>query len=239
MTAGFVGVASTLALTGCASDPADEPASTAATPMVKAYAPGEQVGGKSLTEWFVAWNAWVQAQMGPNYPNTDTTGQYCAVGQDPNSPVFYLTGTFGGPATRTCTVSSSKVIFVPLISAGADNAGVPADKVATEAQLMKAGADLVDSMDPASLVLRVDDVSVPDLPGYKVGPVNEPYNVPPGENVYKYYGIDFSGPVDASYGGGYGVLLPPFTKGTHKVEFGAALKDKSFSVAVKYTLDVQ
>jgi len=64
------------------------------------------------------WKRFLNVDL-PNSPIVDTTGAMCHNGQ--GGPFFYLHGTYGGNATRTCNnVCSSKYIVVPLINAICD-----------------------------------------------------------------------------------------------------------------------
>ncbi len=60
---------------------------------------------------------WIRWAMGLPFstgPITDTTGAACAQGQ--SGPVWYLAGTSGGLATRSCTIPKHKFLYVPLIN---------------------------------------------------------------------------------------------------------------------------
>lgn len=73
-----------------------------------------KVYGKTYGEWSAAWWQWVGSLPSDMNPIADTTGDLCDVGQA--GPVWFLAGTSGGLAERTCTIPAGKAIFYPLIN---------------------------------------------------------------------------------------------------------------------------
>ena len=61
-----------------------------------------------------AWWHWALETPAATNPVLDTTGARCGVNQA--GPIFFLAGTFGGDAERTCTISSSKTLFFPIVN---------------------------------------------------------------------------------------------------------------------------
>src|ERR1035437_707773 len=63
--------------------------------------PSQPHYGKTDDDWATAWNQWLfKVTDCSKEPIKDTTGQSCAINQDPVSPVFFLTGTYGGTVVR-------------------------------------------------------------------------------------------------------------------------------------------
>ncbi len=60
------------------------------------------------------WLAWAMGLPYSTGPITDTTGAAC--GQSQSGPVWYLAGTAGGDATRSCTIPRHKFLYLPLIN---------------------------------------------------------------------------------------------------------------------------
>src|SRR2546426_11911178 len=64
--------------------------------------------GKTYAEWSEVWWQWALSFPAATNPIADLTGADCALGQTgPDAfpverPVWFLAGTFGSPATRTC-----------------------------------------------------------------------------------------------------------------------------------------
>src|SRR5689334_20097251 len=84
--------------------------------------------GKTYAEWSASWVSYANSVAPPDCvsPMLDATGASCTLYQDPQSPVFFLVGNWGGVSRRTeCVVPSGKALFFPLVNVWADNAGVP------------------------------------------------------------------------------------------------------------------
>ena len=71
--------------------------------------------GKTYGEWAAEW--WQWALAGPDGMNVvqDTTGEFCDLNQ-PAGNVWFLAGTFGGLAERSCTIPPNKALFYPLLN---------------------------------------------------------------------------------------------------------------------------
>src|SRR5687767_14353396 len=69
-----------------------------AEPTLDILDPTEVHYGKTYEEWAAAWVQYVNDVAPPECinPILDTTGETCALYQDPESPVFLLVGNFGG-----------------------------------------------------------------------------------------------------------------------------------------------
>jgi hypothetical protein len=59
----------------------------------------------------------------PLNPATEPTSKNCAINQ--TGPVWFLPGTTGGAAERTCTIPAGKAILFPVISSECDYASYP------------------------------------------------------------------------------------------------------------------
>jgi hypothetical protein len=71
--------------------------------------------GESWERWITAWWLWCLSDPFGASPAEDITGEFCCKNQcDPN--VWFLAGTFGGKAERTCTISVGKAIFFPIVN---------------------------------------------------------------------------------------------------------------------------
>jgi hypothetical protein len=73
-----------------------------------------KVYGKTYGEWSAAWWQWAGSIPSDTNPIGDTTGEFCDLGQ--SGPVWFLAGTFGGTAERTCTIPAGRAILYPLIN---------------------------------------------------------------------------------------------------------------------------
>jgi hypothetical protein len=77
------------------------------------FEPQSSPYGKTYGEWSAKWWQWLLAIPKESNPNLDTTGANCGVGQ--SGKVWFLAGTFGGPATRTCTIPRKKALLFPVL----------------------------------------------------------------------------------------------------------------------------
>lgn len=144
--------------------------------------------------------------------------------------VVFLAGTAGGPAARSCTISSDKAILVPMINVECSEIE---GNGTTPPKLRSCAAGIADQF--TNLSLAVDGVAVPgDLAKFRVSsPVfrftsvaNNVFGVPAATNT-------------RSVADGYWALLRPLSVGTHTVSFGGQYPPGGFVTAVTYTLTVQ
>ena len=71
--------------------------------------------GKTWQLWVAEWWKWCYAEPLSSSPITDNDGKFASRYQeDPN--VWFLGGTAGGYAERTCTVPSGKSLFFPIVN---------------------------------------------------------------------------------------------------------------------------
>jgi hypothetical protein len=73
-----------------------------------------QTFGASYGEWSARWWQWALSIPAETNPILDMDGANCANGQ--YDDVWFLAGTFGGPAVRSCTIPAGKPIFFPLLN---------------------------------------------------------------------------------------------------------------------------
>jgi hypothetical protein len=86
-----------------------------AAPIASGQTVSHRLGVKALTE---AWWTWALADpspLGGELTNDYEGGQQCE-GEFVEG-VFFLAGTFGGDATRTCTVPAKTALFFPVVNA--------------------------------------------------------------------------------------------------------------------------
>ena len=174
--------------------------------------------GKSYGEWQGEWWRWLYGAPGSTHPILDATGVHCAVNQTASSPVFFLGGTFGGKASRKCRIPKGKAIFFPILNTAADNGGVPAGEVLTEAQL-RASLD-TDPFKEATVAASLDGKDIPDLKRYLVPISRFSYTVPAGDNIYQANGTEgVSGVIEPAFATGFYLLMPALAAGPHQLKF--------------------
>ena len=207
----FVVAASLLALAGCSANTA-----TAIEPLT----PGEPHYGHTHEELAGDWWAWHYGMPQAGNPVLDTTGADCANGQPDD--VFFLAGTYGESVRRTCTLPAGRPIFFPIVNINADNGGVPADMLATEAELTGFVSDSMDAIDTLSLEIDGASWDTEALRELRVD-TRFAYDVPDVHpNIYDRYDVVFSGHVEPAFTDGYWVYLPPLPAGTHHIAFTAS-----------------
>jgi hypothetical protein len=233
-----------LALTAC-GDGDDEPA-PAKTP-IDLLDPSVAHEGKTYAEWAAAWVQYWTGTAPPECVNpiTDATGAGCTLYQDPEAPVFFLVGNFGGVSLRdACVVPAGKSLFLPLISTIGDNAGVPADMLLSDADLENFVEASFDVMLATSLHLSVDGQSIARLE--RGGIRSAPYSIDlaPEANLYTpCSGVEgVEGKFDG-YVSGYWAMLAPLSPGAHTLQFGGNTSDspqgQPLTIDVRYDLTVE
>jgi hypothetical protein len=205
------------------------PAAAASFTVVQ---PTEKYAGKTYGQWSVAWWQWAAAAV-PS-PVTDPTGADCAVGQ--RGPVWFLAGTTGGTATRSCTIPSGKGILFPVINGECSTVeGTP------EADLAACATGQIDDF-VTETSASVDGTAI-DLG-------------PPGPNArFRFTSHPLVFPITFASGNGFGVpagtgkaaadgywvLVKPLTVGSHTIDFHGTLVagDFTFETGAHYNLTVR
>ncbi len=185
--------------------------------------------GQTYGEWAAAWWQWALAQVVP--PMLDETGEQCGDGQ--SGPVWFLAGTFGGHAERSCTVPADKAIFFPIMNTlWWPEAGETVEEVRA---LAAADMDAV-----TKLSCTIDDKDLKDLFSYRA---QDPYadgfcvTFPEG-NVLGFPAGDLCTVVTD----GYWIMLRPLSPGQHTIRFKGRSGPPSaggFELDVIYHLTVE
>lgn len=138
-------------------------------------------------------------------PLTDQTGKNC--GQKQNGPVWFLLGTTGGQATRSCSIAAGKSILFPVINSECSYSERPALK--TEADLAQCAK--LQNAATTNLQVTLDGVNIQQLDKYRV--TSPLFNLTiPANNV-------FGSPVGTTQAVADGWYV--FLKGTQGVVFHA------------------
>lgn len=206
--------------------------------------------GKSYNEWSAAWWQWADSIPYDHNPMVDTNGAYCGVSQ--HGPVWFLAGTVGSEATRSCTIPRGKMIFFPIINVINDYPcpvqGFQPGPRQTLEQFLTIGygsnvgaRQYIDHVVGASASL--DDQPVQDL------------LLPPEASLYRTTSPMFFFRGDpslqvldpclpkafAAVADGYWVMLKPPSRGTHKLVFSGTWKwpnQDPFTVTLTYYLTI-
>lgn len=188
--------------------------------------------GFSYGDWSAKWWQWLAPVTSSVNPINDKNGAVCAQGQ--SGPVWFLAGSLGGHAERSCTVPAGKAIFFPVLSAECSYAEDSTLK--NEAQLRSCAAN---SVQGGIGHATVDGVDIQNLPAYIVqSPV---FNFTfPKDNIF---GANPGPTQSVSYG--TFIMLQPPTPGNHIVHFGGVVManptvgTQSFATDATYHLVVK
>ena len=183
--------------------------------------------GLTFAEWTAKWWKWLLEQPTDSNPAIDDTGKNCAKNQnDPN--VWFLAGTFGGKAERTCTIPEGKAILVSPINYICSFAQDTDCK--TEAELIARAKSEMDIITRMNVV--TDGTRVTSLKDYRIRsplfnlrfPENNVLRVAPGETQ--------------AISDGYWIFLLPLAPGKHDIySFGSCMAGK-IKIEVTYHLIV-
>lgn len=195
--------------------------------------PNSRPHGSAYGEWGARWWQWALSIPAAVNPVLDTTGQFCGVGQ--TGHVWFLAGTFGGDATRTCTVPPGRMLFFPFLNTVCST--VLGDGT-TETELRPCANGFVDAaLDSPLTILTVtiDGQPLQELENYRAQSPPGTFDItfPPGA----VFGIPAG--MSASVSDGLWLMLAPLSPGNHVVSFGADVPALGFSFAVTYNLTVQ
>lgn len=197
--------------------------STLASPL---YPPDSKPYGLTFGQWAMNWHKWLYSLPASINPATDTTGKNCGQGQ--SGPVWFLAGTTGGMAIRTCTVPSGKAILFPIIASECSYSENP--NLSTESEL--ASCALGPDNGVTHLELTIDGRSIPDLSKYRaMSPLFS--FVFPSDNVAGVKPGPTRGVAD-----GYWAIISPLSAGNHTIHFKAvALQYTTTATATSFVID--
>jgi hypothetical protein len=185
------------------------------------------------------WWQWIISTPQSDNPNFDTTGADCAVGQQ--GPVWFLAGTFGGPATRACTVPAGKSFLIPVLNvldgAVAFDCEPTVPGVACNVNTLR-GLAAAQNDAPTLLSAQIDGVDVANVAGYRVKSPVFPTDVSATDGIFGLPGGFYNPQVSD----GYWLLIDDLAPGAHTVHIhGIASPSAPFGqtdVDVTYQLTI-
>jgi len=208
--------------------------------------PADPHYGKTYAEWAGEWVQFINDTAPPDCANPimDTTGEHCALYQDPASDVFMLAGNYGGVSIRTeCVVPANKALFFPLLGSSGDNAGVPQDMLLPDAEIKAFLESSFELMEEDSLKLEIDGHAIGDLERGAVDTAPYVIELEPEANIYTCQMVDGVEGEFAGYVAGYWAMLAPLEPGPHTISFGgtqsASPQGQKTTVDVTYELTVE
>jgi hypothetical protein len=200
--------------------------------------PGSAPHGRTYGYWAAAWWTWALQFPLEQNPITDPTGAYGSAGQ--KGPVWFLAGTFDGPAERSIKVPAGKRIFFPLFNVFNDySCPVPDNQPApgqTLEEFLTEGAEAISDM-ATELFAEVDGVPIQNLWDYRAHSDMEMFTKHPSLLAFDPCLMDGPQPAVAA---GYWLMLAPLTRGQHTIRFGstACFADFESGVDVTYYVTV-
>ena len=191
------------------------------------YMPDENPFGKTWGEWTAEWWKWSLYLPKDQNPITDTTGENASHNQ--RGPVWFLAGTFGGLAERTCEIPAEKAIFFPISCNETSFAECPNFK--TEAELRAFAKADIDQV--KTIMATVDGQRLPnsdlrrlESPPFELTlPEGNVLGAPPGKTK--------------SNSDGYWVFLKSLPVGRHEIHFFSSCRIGTQWIEAWYHLTVR
>src|SRR5437868_4347252 len=163
-------------------------------------------------EWAGRWSQYTIGIPADTNPIADLTGARCQLGQW--GPVFFLVGTGGGRATRSCDVPADVGLFFPIIEI---LCAIP-DDGNTPAEIIKACSPAIDAVDRKSLSLTIDSKSVQNLTDNRASQFFSFTGAIPGFAATSCTGVPnhcYEGFRNIGFTDGYWAMLNPLQPGQH------------------------
>ena len=170
--------------------------------------------GRSYAEWSAAWWQWLVSIPNASNPNLATGTVDCTLGQ--SGHVWFLAATFGGAATRSCTIPDGKALFFsPLNGLFGDGVGdcdrTDPNHPCNINTLRHSAAENVD--DPELLEVTIDKIPVRNIQQYRVA---SPVFSAVFSETDPLFGLQ-SGLHITLVSDGYWLLLAPLSRGIHTI----------------------
>ncbi|MGY6214422.1 hypothetical protein ACW73L_04590 [Methylolobus aquaticus] len=199
------------------------------------------------------WWQWAYSGADGNNSVQDTTGELCGLRQ-PNDDVWFLAGTFGGPAVvRSCTIPADRKLFYPVVNSIWTDCPGTADEALTDQEVREILVNFTIGGDPACQMSSTLDGIPVTASGISVVRTQSPRfsTYLPKNNLIR--GCDASDPNKPLPAGktgrqiaeGHWVMLPPLRPGKHTLTLHGAGCDASqdglpfFQTEVTYHLKVR
>jgi hypothetical protein len=179
--------------------------------------------GLSYGDWTVKWWKWALGIPKDIHPAADETGKNCAQGQ--SGPVWFLAGTSGGSAERTCVIPSGKAILFPVLNGECTYKDSPDNKSPSDLRNCALKAD----EGVTTLAGTVDGVNMQNIDKYRV--TSNLFNVTLANN--NILGVA-PGPTQG-VSDGWWFLLYPLKVGDHSLHFIGTLGSPTITTTLTST----
>jgi len=241
----IVGFAALALAPACAGGPVDPPVVGAVSSAEKqgrdddgmqVVAPGKDYKGVSQGEWGARWWEWVMSFPADNNPVGDATGALCADNQ--GGPAWFLAGTFGGNAERSCTIPEGKALVVPLYNFWNDYPCPDPSFQPAQGQSLQdfLTQGLAGYLDQTSLLrLELDGKAVDNPSAYRATSGLENFKAD-----LSWQALDpcITGDVQQAVSDGYYMIVKPPESGKHTLRIQSA-STGGFALDVTYHLKVK
>ncbi len=181
--------------------------------------------GLTYADWTVKWWQWFNEIPQATNPAADKTGSNCGLQQ--SGPIWFLAGTTGGSAERSCTVPAGKAILFPIITSECSYAEFP--NLKSESDLRSCATHLQNGV--TSLVATLDGMNLQNLAKYRVVTPLFNQTLPPG-NVAGAPAGPTQGLADGNW-----VFLSPLSAGKHEIHFSGASVDITNTAVNNFAID--
>jgi hypothetical protein len=193
--------------------------------------PGARAYGMTYGAWGAAWWNWALSSSLADNPVADETGANCHVNQA--GPVWFLAGTFGGPAVRHCHVPAGKALFFPIIN----TVWWATEPDETEEEIREGANATIDQV--TVLECSINGVPLKKLDAYRADSPAFTLHLPEGAIADELF--DLSGDFYPAVADGYWIMLAPLPRGKHVIHFRGVQGDPNdplFETEVTYFLTV-
>ena len=190
-------------------------------PMI--FPPDSEPYGMTYGEWTAVWWKWFLSLPTEENPINDPTGELCDSSQ--SGQVWFLVGSGGGEAERSCEVPAGKAILIPAIIVECSKA--EDESLQTEADLRacaKSDQDLV-----TDVWATVNDAEIPDEQVYRVDSPLFNFSFI-ADNVISAP----EGPTEA-VSDGFWLFLKPLPPGNYDIHVGGILQEGDPTVTTPFT----
>lgn len=200
---------------------------------VLVYPPGSLPFGMTYGDWNAAWIQYQVSIPVSTNPTLDTTGAYCNVAQS-GGPVFFLSGSYGFPVTRTCTVPRGQALLVPVTVWECSTVEPPPSNGSNPQELRACAGTWTDGVGVDTLKLRIDGARVTGLRRFRAQSPFFDFVMPP-DNFMGLNGVT-SG---SSVSDGYFVMVKPLSPGHHTIHFeGATISGPGAGISMNVTYNI-
>ena len=191
--------------------------------QVEIFAPESRPYNLTYGEWTAKWWQWAVSIPLDKSPFDDPTGERCGISQqDPN--IWFLAGTSGGDAVRTCQIPAGKAVMFTVINVRCDYL---VDKVSkTESDLRNCAKDDQDTVNVVNAT--IDGRAINNLNSFRfqsplfdiILPPNNIAGVPQGSTQ--------------AVSDGWFVILKPLPVGEHQIKSYGAIIDPTGSGKINF-----